>query len=238
MLKRLLITSVAMLFASTATIAQSDTDAHDALKSKLSTTIGLDVLSIGDAPVTGLLQVNTNRGLFYVSEDGNFLLQARVFNLNEGMKNETEAALSSLRLDGIKSFQDSAIEFKAKNEKSVITVFTDITCGYCRKLHNEIGEFNDMGITVRYLAFPSQGLNSKNYNDMVSVWCAKDPEAALTNAKAGSSVLSQQCDNQVAAQYQFGQQVGVSGTPNIVLPDGSMVPGYQPASAIAQALGI
>lgn len=238
MLKRLLIASAAFLFASSSTIAQVKSDSLDALKAKLSQTIGLEVTAIGDAPVKGLYQVNTNRGLFYVSEDGTYFLQARIYNIDEGMRNETEATLSGIRMDGIGQFDDSAIVFKAKNEKSVITVFTDITCGYCRKLHNEIGEFNDMGITVKYLAFPRQGLASSNYNDMVSVWCAKNPQAALTDAKSGTKVSSTVCENQVAAQYEFGQQVGVSGTPNIILPDGSMIPGYQPAKAIAQQLGI
>ena len=146
-----------------------------AIREKLTTMLGLEVDSFADSPVKGLVQVSTNRGLFYVSENGEYLLQARVFNIDENMRNETEVALSSLRLDGVKEMASSAITFKAKEEKHVITVFTDITCGYCRKLHNEIGELNDSGITVRYLAFPRSGLNSENYEDMVSVWCASNP---------------------------------------------------------------
>lgn len=89
----------------------------------------------------------------------------------------------------------------------MITVFTDTTCGYCRKLHNEIGELNDNGVTVQYLAFPRAGLNSQNYEDMVSVWCAANPQQALTDAKAGDNVASASCKNKVAEQYLLGTKV-------------------------------
>jgi len=207
-----------------------------AIRDKLTSMLGLDVETIADSPVSGLVQVSTNRGLFYVSENGQYLLQARVFNIDEEMRNETELALSGLRKEGVKEMESSSITFKAKNEKHEISVFTDITCGYCRKFHNEIDELNDAGITVHYLAFPRSGLNSENYNDMVSVWCAKDPQKALTKAKAGNDVASASCKNKVAEQYMLGQKLGVNGTPNIVLPDGSLIPGYQPAALLAKAL--
>lgn len=220
---------------SSSVLAQAD-DEYATAKQKVESVLGLKVESIGDAPVPGLLQVSTDRGLFYTSEDGTYFLQARVFNLDEGMRNETEEALSELRVEGLEAFDGSTIEFKADKEKYVVNVFTDITCGYCRKLHNEIADYNDLGITVRYLAYPRAGLNSGSYNDMVSVWCAKDQQEAMTSAKAGDSVLSARCSNEVAQQYQFGQRIGVTGTPNIILPDGSMIPGYQPAKQLEQAL--
>ncbi len=228
---------VAGILAATSLVSLTAHSADEAaIREKLTTMLGLDVETFADSPVPGLVQVSTDRGLFYISENGAFLLQARVFNIDENMRNETEVALSSLRLQGIKEMADSAITFKAKNEKHVISVFTDITCGYCRKLHNEIGELNDNGITVQYLAFPRAGLNSANYEDMVSVWCAENPQKALTDAKAGEEVASASCKNKVAEQYKLGQKLGVNGTPNIILPDGSLVPGYQPADLLVQAL--
>nr|WP_232367628.1 bifunctional protein-disulfide isomerase/oxidoreductase DsbC [Alteromonas pelagimontana] len=211
-------------------------DAPVDIKAKVENTLGLEVSSVADSPVKGLLQVNTSQGLFYISENGQYLLQARVFNIDEGMRNETETALSEMRRQGVEEFASSAIEFKAKDEKHVLTVFTDITCGYCRKLHSEVGQLNKNGITVRYLAFPRSGLNSQNYLDMVSVWCAADPKKALTEAKNGEDVKIANCKNKVAQQYQFGQQVGVNGTPNIILEDGTMIPGYQPAKVLIDAL--
>ena len=232
--KKVLLASVVAAGSLLGLSAQAADEA--AIRDKLTSMLGLDVETIADSPVSGLVQVSTNRGLFYVSENGQYLLQARVFNIDEEMRNETELALSGLRKEGVKEMESSSITFKAKNEKHEISVFTDITCGYCRKFHKEIDELNDAGITVHYLAFPRSGLNSENYNDMVSVWCAKDPQKALTKAKAGNDVASASCKNKVAEQYMLGQKLGVNGTPNIVLPDGSLIPGYQPAALLAKAL--
>lgn len=228
-----LMANISLLSAAFAAPPSTDLDA---VKQKIQSTLGMKVMAVGDSPVPGLLQVETDKGLFYTSPDGKYFLQARVFNLDEGMRNETESALTDMRLTGLTEFKDSVIEYKAKKEKYVVNVFTDITCGYCRKLHNQMAEYNDLGITIRYLAFPRSGLNGQSYQDMVSVWCADDPQKALTEAKNGSSVASQSCSTKVAEQYNFGQSVGVSGTPNIILPDGSMIPGYQPPEQLLQAL--
>jgi thiol:disulfide interchange protein DsbC len=130
----------------------------------------------------------------------------------------------------------NAIEFKAKNEKFVVTVFTDTDCGYCRKLHNEIQDYLDAGITIHYLAYPRGGENSETFNTLESIWCSKDKPGAMTKAKSGSEVSVAKCDNSVAAQYQLGQSFGVTGTPALVLPDGTLIPGYQPAAALAATL--
>lgn len=229
--------SLLVAFAVISGLASSMVSADEtAIKDKLTNMLGLEVESLADSPISGLVQVSTNRGLFYVSDDAKYLVQAKIFNIDAGMRNETEAAYSTLRREGVKKMAPSAISFKAENEKHVISVFTDITCGYCRKFHKEIGDLNDMGITVNYLAFPRAGLNSDNYSDMVSVWCSANPQKALTDAKAGDGVVDKSCENTVAEQYLLGQKLGVNGTPNIVMPDGSIVPGYQPAAMLAEAL--
>lgn len=206
------------------------------VQNKLRYALQMEVSSIADSPVEGLLQVMTERGLFYASLDGKYFLQARVYNLEEGMRNETEVALSGARLEGVEAFKNDVIEYKAKKEKYVVNIFTDITCGYCRKLHNEMEQYNDLGITVRYLAFPRGGLQAKSYQDMVSVWCADNPQQAMTDAKNGNQVADKSCETKVAQQYAFGQRMGVSGTPNIVMPDGTVIPGYQPPAQLEQAL--
>lgn len=203
---------------------------------KIQGQLSIPITAIAESPVAGLLQLTTARGLFYASEDGQFLLRANVYNLDADMRNETELAMTDLRLDGLSEFDGQTIDFKAENEKYVISVFTDITCGYCRKLHREIDEFNDLGITVRYLAFPRAGLNSQGYADMVSVWCAESPQNAMTAAKLSDSIDAAECANSVADQYRFGQQIGVTGTPNIIMPNGTIIPGYQPAKVLEQAI--
>jgi thiol:disulfide interchange protein DsbC len=228
--------ALALISASSMLSAQ-ETDIS-AAREKLEGQLGLQVSEIKPSPVTGLFEAFTDRGLFYVSHDGKFLVQGRVYNIDQRMRNETEESLSNIRLEGITEFDNSVIEYKAEDEKYAVTVFTDITCGYCRKLHNEIDAYNDLGITVRYLAFPRGGIQSQSYTDMVSVWCDKDPQDALTKAKAGDSFRKgSTCDKeQVAKQYEFGRQIGVTGTPAIVLQNGSMVPGYQPPEQLMKTL--
>lgn len=209
---------------------------EESLAQTLGSKLNLHIDAIADSPVDGLLQLNTDKGLFYASKDGDYFLQARIYNVTDGIVDETENALKDMRLSGMQKFSDSAIVFKAENEKYVVDVFTDATCGYCRKLHREIAQYNELGITIRYLAFPRSGLTGENYDNTVSIWCAEDPNKAMNLAKAGAQITAASCDNKVAEQYRFGQSVGVNGTPNIVLPDGSVVPGYQPAQALAAAL--
>jgi thiol:disulfide interchange protein DsbC len=225
-----------MLTLSFNLIAANETTNTSQVKAKLQAALGMQISSIGDAPVSGLLQIMTEKGLFYTSQDGKYLLQARIYNIEDGMRNITEEALGSVRLGGLEEFKDAVIEYKADNEKYVVNIFTDITCGYCRKLHNEMKQYNDLGITVRYLAFPRGGINSSSYTDMVSVWCAVDKQDAMDNAKAGGAVASKNCETKVAEQYAFGQRIGVNGTPNIIMPDGSVIPGYQPPKQLEQAL--
>ncbi|MFT4808796.1 MAG: thiol:disulfide interchange protein DsbC [Paraglaciecola sp.] len=216
--------------------AADKTTNYEQVKAKVQAGLGMQISSIGDAPVTGLLQIMTEKGLFYTSQDGKYLLQARIYDIEEGMRNVTEDTLEKLRLGGLVEFEDAVIEYKADKEKYVVNIFTDITCGYCRKLHNEMAEYNDLGITVRYLAFPRGGLNSSTYTDMVSVWCADNKQEAMDNAKAGGTVASKNCETKVAEQYAFGQKIGVNGTPNIIMPDGSVIPGYQPPKQLEEAL--
>lgn len=219
-------------------VVSAQEETHTVAKTKIEKLLQMSVSSVANSPINGVLQVMTERGIFYISEDAKFLMHGRIYNMDEGMRNETEEALVGVRKAGIQEFAQDVIEFKAENEMHTITVFTDITCGYCRKLHNEIDQYNKQGITVRYLAFPRGGLASKGFDDLVSIWCADDKQAAMTNAKAGDSVVAKTCETKVAEQYQFGQQIGVTGTPAIVFEDGTMEAGYRPAAQLAQLLAV
>jgi len=118
------------------------------------------------------LEVFTEKGLFYVSKNGKFLIQGKAYNFEEGVVNITEKSQASFRIRGMMQLQDSMIVFPAKNEKYRITVFTDITCGYCRQLHSEIDSLNELGTTVRYLAFPRSGVSGPTFRKMTAIWCA------------------------------------------------------------------
>lgn len=229
------------IFLSMATLLATQTvnadEKYQNLKPSLEAKLSLEIESISSSPISGLLSVYTERGLIYITEDTNFVVQGAIFEFTQdGVVNHNEEQLKAVRLAGAKRFEDSAIEFKSDSEKHVITVFTDTTCGYCQKLHKEIDELNGMGITVRYLAFPRAGIQSDVYDNTVSIWCAEDPQGAITTAKLRQAVPEASCANKVAEHYQFGQKIGVSGTPNIIFPDGTLQPGYLPAARLLMAL--
>ena len=128
------------------------------------------------------------------------------------------------------------IVFAPANPVYTVSVFTDIECGYCRKLHEDIAEYNKRGIEVEYLAFPRAGIGSADYKKMVAVWCADDRRKALTDAKGGRPVPPKRCTNPVAAQYKIGQQIGLQGTPMIINSGGVALPGYMPPDKLLEAL--
>ena len=197
--------------------------------------LGLEVESVAPSKMENLYEAFTNQGMFYTSADGKFLIQGKVYEISaDGISSLTEESLAKVRIDGMEKFEGSMIVFPAKNEKYQMTVFTDLTCGYCRKLHNQMGSYNDLGITVRYLAFPRGGIQSQSYTDIRSVWCSDDQQTAMTNAKGGAQVAQKVCALPVAEQYDFGRKIGVSGTPAIMLDDGMMLPGYKTPEQMQQ----
>lgn len=219
-------------------LSETESPELTAVKVKLTQSLGFNVDSIKPSPMPGVVEVVTDQGLFYASADGNFLIQGKMYGLGANVSNLTEESLARVRIDGMVKFSDAMIVFPAKNEKHVVTVFTDITCGYCRKMHEQITDYNDKGITVRYLAYPRSGIKdrsgqySQGFKDLRSIWCHEDPKQALTKAKTGSSVAARICDKPIEDEFNFGRQVGVTGTPAIMLANGMMVPGYQEPSKL------
>ena len=197
---------------------------------------GVTPSAISPSPMAGVSEVLIGPRLFYVSNDGKYLLQGSLIDL-ETRVDISEERRNGIRLTAINDLgEENMIVFPAKDSRHTITVFTDIDCGYCRKLHDEMAQYNDKGITVRYLAFPRAGVGSASYNKAVSVWCEKDKQAAMTRSKAGETLPKAECRNPVKEEYELGQMIGVSGTPAIILEDGSMLPGYIPPAKLAAAL--
>ena len=197
--------------------------------------LNLTVNAIAESPMPGLLQVFTNKGLFFTSTDGQYFIEGNIYDLNNKVL-VNDAQMRPYIQQKMAASKDGTIEYKAKDEKFVINVFTDPTCGYCRKLHHEMQDYNDAGITVRYLAFPRGGVDSETYLQMQHIWCSKDSRSAMNEAKDGDNIKPAMCTNPVKAQYELGQSFGINGTPAIILPSGRLIPGYQPAKALLAQL--
>ena len=192
--------------------------------------------SLATAPIDGLVEVTIGTDTLYLSTDGKYLIQGDLIDLS-ARRNLTEERRAALRAARLARLPDSDyITFKAPREKYRVTVFTDIDCGYCRKLHSEIEQFLSRGITVRYLAYPRSGIGGESYRKAVSVWCAPDRRQALTDAKLKGRLTTASCTNPVAREYQLGKELGVRGTPTIYLPNGKQVGGYLPAADLARLL--
>ncbi|MBR9729422.1 bifunctional protein-disulfide isomerase/oxidoreductase DsbC [Shewanella intestini] len=227
---------VGLIFTPIALAATPTYTKEEVLKQKLTEVIGVDVVSMSKAPIDGLYQAITDRGVLYITEDGSKLFHGNIYDMENQMKNLTEASLAGPRLAMLKPFEDKMLVYKAKDEKYVVTVFTDVDCAYCRKLHSQMQEYNDLGITIRYLAYPRRGIPSANADEMKAVWCSKDPLKAMTDAKEGEQIKPADCDIDIAAQYKLGQTFGISGTPAIVLANGTIVPGYQPPQQLLKTI--
>ncbi|UTM56797.1 bifunctional protein-disulfide isomerase/oxidoreductase DsbC [Photobacterium sp. CCB-ST2H9] len=225
------------LAAFTAFSASAEPNAR-AIEATLSP-LGLTAASVKPSPIQGMSEVVTERGIIYMSDDGQYFLAGHLYqSVNGEPVNLTEQKLASINKDKLKGMEGEMIVYPAKDEKYVVTVFTDTSCGYCRKLHSEMQAYNDAGITIRYLAFPRGGERSQNFGEMSAIWAAKDRVKAMDEAKKGKLDIehSPHNDDLVMKHYQLGVAMGVSGTPALVLQDGTMLPGYQPPSRLLQFL--
>lgn len=194
--------------------------------------------AVRPAPISGFQEVVHGAQVLYISDDGRYVLQGDLYEL-ETERSLTEERRSELRLALLAALKaEDLIVFapEGSEPRHVLHVFTDVDCTYCRRLHAQIAEYNELGIEVRYLAFPRSGVDSPLYHKTVSVWCAEDRRAAMTRAKAGDSVPAADCDNPVGEQIDLAASFGVSGTPTLVFPDGSSLPGYVPPAQLAAYL--
>jgi len=222
------------LFGSVAMAADADKAIREALQSIQP---DMPIEAITESPMPGVYQVQVKGGRqLYASADGQFVIQGYMFQFKDGQAiNLTEQAQSRSVAQTIAAVPASEmVIFAPKNPKTHITVFTDTDCVYCQKLHSEVPELNRLGVEVRYMAFPRQGMASHGASTLTSVWCAKDQQAAMNKAKAREDVPAATCDNPIAKQYELGQMIGVQGTPAIILADGQIIPGYQPAPQLAE----
>ena len=194
--------------------------------------------SITAAPMTGWYQALYGTQVIYISVDGRYLIQGVVMDMHDGKRNLTELATKQARQSYMQEVNEqTTLRFGAENPQHTVTVFTDVNCTYCRKLHNQMDSYASYGIAINYLMFPRKGLDSEGYQKAVNVWCSVDREKALTEAKLGQDVEAKDCTNPVAEHYALGQKVGVSGTPAILLEDGTLIPGFVPPAELAQQLG-
>jgi thiol:disulfide interchange protein DsbC len=198
---------------------------------------GVKPSDVSSSPIPGLYEVTMGGLVAYVSEDGKFLLSGDVYDL-DSQTNLTAARRNSARAKALAAAsEDDMIIFSPANPKMTVTVFTDIDCGYCRKFHSQIAEYNKAGIRVRYMSYPRTGPGTSSWAKSESVWCAADRKDALTRAKRDEVIKSKSCgDALIKAQYELGEDLGVEGTPAIFTASGDYVGGYLAPAQLVQTI--
>ena len=173
----------------------------------------------------------------YMLPDGEHVILGDIFNISEGeAQSTTEKDKDLFRKNKLNISNLETIDFLAKKEKYSLTVFTDVDCGYCRKFHNEIDQYNNLGISIKYLAFPRAGIDSESYTKMVSAWCSDQADLSITLLKDNKSIPSNSCENSVAEQFELGRTLGITGTPALITQSGKLLPGYVPAQELLMLL--
>lgn len=197
---------------------------------------GLEAKDLRPAPIPGFFEIVIGTQLVYVSADGRYLFNGTLMDLRSHT-DLTEQRRNGLRRELLAGLDEKEMLIYAP-EKTLytLTVFTDIDCGYCRKLHKEMDQLLAQGIRVRYLFYPRAGVGSNSYKKAVSVWCSDDPLKALTEAKLGKDPVEKTCPNPVDKQLALGEAFGVSGTPTLIMESGRVLPGYVPAARLALML--
>lgn len=233
-MKKYMLLSLLLLLAQNVLAA----DDLDVVKKTLAKIMpGVEPQSITSTPIPGIYEVNYGAQVYYIERSGKYLFQGELIDL-ERRASLTEETKSKYRKSLMSRMDESSmIVYSPKKEvKHTITVFTDIDCGYCRTLHQGMQAMNDLGIKVRYLAYPRAGIGSSSYQKIVNVWCAKDRKVAMTRAKAGERVKSEACNHPVDIHFNLGKELGVNGTPALFLDDGTHFAGYMPPDRLIQAL--
>jgi len=192
--------------------------------------------AISPSPIAGLYQIKVPPKLLYISADAQYVVEGDLINTTtfKNVSAELRDGLRNVAIDNMG--EDNMIIYGDKKLPHTVTVFTDIDCGYCRKLHSEMEGYNKEGIRVRYMAYPRAGIGSESFTKAESVWCAKDRNKALNEAKLGGVTKPKTCTNPVTKEFKLGQMLGIQGTPAIVTQSGEVIPGYVPPKRLKKIL--
>lgn len=227
--------------------ANADNNEHPLLskeaQAKFSALVPLELRAVEESPIPGLLRLVTERGVFYMTDDAEYIVAGNIHEAKPGLPNLTRQRAMRDTIAKIDDMRDGFITYEAPNSQHEVIVFYDTSCPWCVRQHNALQDYLDAGITVHYAAFPRQGIRSRNgtytstYNQMQNVWCADSPQSALDISAQNGAVPVATCDNGIEAQFELGKALGVTGTPATIDMQGNMVAtGFAPAAEMLRTL--
>lgn len=231
-----MIIAMCALLISAAPAAADDPAAARVRAAILAVAPDATVGAVRPSPMAGVYEATVGNSNVYVSADGKYLFSGAMWDVGakRNLSEQRQAELRRAALAGIDRSQ--RIAYPATTARGTVTVFTDLDCGYCRKLHEHMQAFNAAGISVEYLMLPRGGLDSPSFDAAVSVWCAADRPAALTLAKQGQMPAHKVCPNPIREHFLLGARLGVASTPTVIAPDGSVIGGYLTPAQMVSAL--
>ncbi len=227
-----------MMVTATIIVLSNGAIAADVMKSRADIAAmfpGVSADNILPSPIAGIFEMRMGSKIAYVSADGRYLFQGSIFDLDTD-ENLTEVRRGTARADAINDLgEDKMIIFSPAQYLHTVTVFTDVECGYCRKLHRQVDEYNNLGIRIRYIFFPRGGPGTKGWKTAEQVWCSPDQKAAMTLAKKGLPLTVADCgETPVAEEYALGREFAIRGTPAIVTEQGDLIGGYLPPDELLE----
>lgn len=230
--------SAITLMASPGAIAEDDSQELAQVREKVAGLFAeIEPQHVMASPIDGWYMIRKGAIVAYISGDGRYLLQGDLIdldnqvNLSEESRDEARSAMMT------EIPRESMIIFSPDEVKYSISVFTDVDCTYCRRLHSQIKEYLAEGIEVRYLLYPRNGPRSSSWVTAEHVWCSDNRNEALTLAKLDQEFPTHECDaSMVSTHYLMGQDVGLRGTPAIVFGNGQLISGYVPAQQLSEQL--
>jgi len=238
-------TLVSLAIAAAAFGVQAEDMSKSALSEKFQSLTPFKIKAVEDAPLADFYQLVTDKGVFYISKDGEHIVSGSVHEAKNGLPNLTKQRIQEESRKALTELKDSFVTFEAPNEKYEIVVFYDASCGYCQKLHGEMSQLNAKGVTVHYAGWPRMGVESRRdpnsyssgYKDLQNLWCAESPKAAFDRSVEGAYVQEAACETKIEQHFALGEQMGVRGTPAIYSIKGEQVTrGYAPAQKIVSNL--
>ncbi len=224
-------------------LAQGDQSLRGKLEQAIEVASGnqLEIISLNSTALSNIYEVELNTGeILYSDVSGDYLFAGDMYATTPGgLMNLSAATRQKRALDKIAAVpEEEMIIFSPQEVKATITVFTDVDCTYCRALHQDMDDLMDLGIEIRYLAYPRGGQAAGSFNKMIAVWCSADRKESLTLAKNDEPLPEIDCDTPIMAHYQLGNELGISGTPALVFEDGRVIPGYMDSERLAAMLNI